>query len=253
MKKKLLVIAAVFMLMFSFAGQAMATFSNGDLIEVIYATSGSGPEVAVDLGAFTSNITANSITDTTYSNALSLSTLFPGYSNSQLSVAYFVFNTSSSIGNTGFWVTGADGGQTNVAGVKSTVASSFTSVMGDYRTLSGQTASQIATTTGDLNSYYTKLDKSGLAVGQFAGFIAAGNAGEATLASSGYVDSYLYYYAYSTASSANSGVEIADIRTYADGHTEIIPVSSVPVPAAVWLLGSGLLSLIGIRRRTTVA
>ena len=50
MKKKLLILAAVAMLTFSFAGQAMAAFSQGDLIEVVYDISGSGPEVAVDLG-----------------------------------------------------------------------------------------------------------------------------------------------------------------------------------------------------------
>ncbi len=41
--------------------------------------------------------------------------------------------------------------------------------------------------------------------------------------------------------------QVADIT----GH-EGADVSAVPVPAAVWLLGSGLLGLIGIRRRRTM-
>jgi hypothetical protein len=51
------------------------------------------------------------------------------------------------------------------------------------------------------------------------------------------------------------------LRTVADGESfsytqtfEIFdpsnpPVSSVPVPAAVWLFGSGLLGLVGVARR----
>ena len=50
------------------------------------------------------------------------------------------------------------------------------------------------------------------------------------------------------------GIELGhvDIRTFADGHTEIIPMAT-PLPAAFWLLGSGLMGLVGIRRRMTAA
>ena len=241
------------MLMFSFAGQAMATFTSGDLIQVIYQSDGNGPEVAYDLGSFNGNITAIS-SDTSYGNTLSLSTLFPGKSMTDLSGGYFVYNIGS--GNQGFWVTGADGGQTNVSGKKGTVNGAFNNVMNSYNTLSGA-ASQAVTTTGDANSYYSKLDKGGLGLGSFAGFLnstyAAG--AESTLPSSGYVDLYLYYYDYATANGSHPGVEIADIRTFADGHTEVLPLGgpSVPIPAAIWLLGSGLIGLVGIRRRETVA
>jgi hypothetical protein len=43
-------------------------------------------------------------------------------------------------------------------------------------------------------------------------------------------------------------VKVATIRTLADGTSTINP-SAVPVPAAVYLLGSGLLGLVGLRRR----
>jgi hypothetical protein len=46
-------------------------------------------------------------------------------------------------------------------------------------------------------------------------------------------------------------LNVATIRTYADGTTQLNPtsVAQTPVPAAVYLLGSGLLGLVGIRRK----
>jgi hypothetical protein len=67
----------------------------------------------------------------------------------------------------------------------------------------------------------------------------------------GYVDHTLYYYGSpSGASGASTGLAVATIRTYADGATQLNPrVAATPVPAAVYLLGSGLLGLVGIRRK----
>lgn len=43
------------------------------------------------------------------------------------------------------------------------------------------------------------------------------------------------------------GEPYPDVVTYTDG--EVTVVSAVPVPAAVWLFGSGLLGLVGVARR----
>jgi hypothetical protein len=123
--------------------------------------------------------------------------------------------------------------------------------MGYYRGISS-TATQVSGLTTANTSYFYKVDGNGTHVAGVAGFLTTPNA-EAQLSSSGYVDLYLYYYAYSAMNVAGSGTEIADIRTFADGSTEIIPLVSTPLPAAVWLLGSGLVGLVGIRRRGTVA
>ena len=94
MKKKLLVFAAVFMLVLSFAGQAMADFAVGDLIEVVYQSGAGNPEVAIDLGNMTALSTPGAVTDTTFTtNQWSLSN-FPGANYSNLNVAYFMYGGS---------------------------------------------------------------------------------------------------------------------------------------------------------------
>jgi hypothetical protein len=165
---------------------------------------------------------------------------FSGYSASGLSVGYFVFNTT---GTAGYWLVSTDeSGLTSNANTKISSTGSFTNVINYYKGLAGSGSVAIGSAGND-NSYYGNLQ---------AGFSGVtGVAGEVTLPSSGSVDQYLYYFTYSNGST--TGTEVADIRTFADGHTEIIPVSSVPIPAAVWLLGSGLIGLVGIRRRETAA
>jgi hypothetical protein len=50
-----------------------------------------------------------------------------------------------------------------------------------------------------------------------------------------------------------SGVAVATIRTYADGTIRLNPrEAATPIPAAVYLLGSGLLGLVVIRRKMAV-
>lgn len=240
MKKKFLVIAAVFMLMFSFAGQAMAAFATGDLIRVVYVTGGVGNEVATDLGAATT-WTPGTITSTTSFTAdkFSLSS-FTGYGYSDLKVVYFLDTTAG--GN--YWTSGDPGGQTTTSGKKTTLATATASVLSYYAGLGG---SQVTGLSSNLSSYWKKLDQSGTQTGKFMGFLTtSGEVSLAALATVGYVDQWLYYY--SSPNSAASGNAVAKLRTFADGHTE---VSAVPVPAAIWLLGSGLIGLVGIRRRMT--
>jgi hypothetical protein len=96
----------------------------------------------------------------------------------------------------------------------------------------------------DANSFVTRMAPAG----SFASYLQVYN-GEASLAALdtvGYVDQLLYYY--STPDDASSGSPLYTIRSWANGTSEINP-NVVPIPAAVYLLGSGLLGLIGIRRK----
>ena len=246
MKKKLFVTAAVFMLMFSFAGQAMAAFTSGDLIMVVYKTGGTGNEVAIDLGAFSAS---TPVSGTTLYNANTFAlSQFTGSSWSDLNVAYF---EKSSGGSPNFWLSGpTDGVQTNNGAIKSGLNTAMSQVLGAYSTAASG-ASMVTLASSSANSYWQSLNLSGTSVGQFATYVnQVSEKNLAALASTGYVDQYLYYYPKATNGTNGSGVAIADVRTFADGHTEI---SAVPIPAAIWLLGSGLIGLVGIRRRETAA
>ena len=247
MKKKLLVFAAAFMLLFSFAGQAMAAFTTNELIRVVYVNGGVGNEVATDLGAASTWTSPSAITSTTSytTNNFAISS-FTGYGYADLNVVYFLKTQ-----NNAFWTSGDLDGQNNSAGKKSASGGSIMTVLGYYASLGG---SQVTGVSSNLSSYWKNPNQSGLGVGKFVAFLReSGEQNLAALATVGYVDQYLYYYPSSTSNLAGSGVAVAQIRTFADGHTEIMPVSSVPVPAAVWLLGSGLIGLVGIRRRMTLA
>jgi hypothetical protein len=99
------------------------------------------------------------------------------------------------------------------------------------------------------------MDNGGSGVGSFGGFIPAGNGEQnlAALASQSYVDSYLYYYANPNAAATESGVRVADIRTFANGSSELVGnagpevVAPVPVPPSVLLMGSGLIAFCVLR------
>lgn len=254
MKKKLTIVLAVAMLLVSIAGQAMAYFEEGNLIRVVYdrnaVTQGKGTyEVVTDLGAGYNVTSATSQKVVLDSNNFSLSQL--GLSDwSNVYVAYFTLTqanpTTGALNN--LWLSG----NSTTGPTSSSLA--FTTTNGIYKLVKAANLQSGNAQNVNLQSISTSYTSKFGTVGLLSAFLptntdAAKRADKnlSALSTVGYVDQWLYYYA--TPNSAKVGTSVMQIRTYANGTTVINP-NAVPVPAAAYLLGTGLLALVGIRRKS---
>lgn len=223
MKKLFGVLLAVLMT-FAVAGPAAATFENGNLIAVFYNEDDN--TVAYDLGIITPGSTLT--IDTT--NLLSY---FGSSVDSYDDLRVGIFAAEAGYSNW-FATTSSD------PAVMSTPSlSSFGAAAGNLYTvhgnadLDGDGISVIKAS--DFTSYDIKMNSKSTAPGYYAGFNTQPTIGEAVLSADGEFTMYVHNF---------------DITTYdADAMVTVTTGSAVPVPAAVWLLGSGLLGAIGIRRR----
>ena len=256
MKKKIMMLLATTMLLFGVSGQAMASLTASDLIRVVYKYDGSGVEVATDLAGATGWTSGSAITSpVTYNTDNFLLSQFTGSAWGDLRVAYYA-NTPLGVPGVpsgSFWFSGPDGGMDNSASKKSLLTTGLSQMNGVYSTAMGTGKQGTIQSTND-SSYYKKMNLNGTNIGSWGSYVGNGMGVKslADLGTTGFVDQYLYYYPSATSNNAGTGVQVEKIRTYADGTTQVSAVSQVPevpVPAALYLFGTGLLGLIGIRRK----
>jgi len=250
MKKKMIVLLAGALLTLG-ASNAMAYFEDYELIRVVYNAS-TGNEMATDLGNINTLLgNAASAGAAGYtvgggSNAFTGGTNLGSTADANLYVAYFALDYSAG-SSTNVWVSGTAATSPNNAGQYEAMKNAAgTTFFANYMT-PGTESVQTMNGPGS-NSFQENLSAN---PGTFAEYVNP-LAGEASLASlaSGSVAQNLFFWA--DGSVNGNGVKVLDILTNADGSTTLTAVPNtpeVPIPAAAWLLGSGLMGLVGLRRK----
>ena len=239
-KKITMLIAAALMTLS--ASSAFAAFGDYDLIRVISdKTTGSTLEIATDLGNVTTlagqtNVKVGSVAD-------AFTNFTQGHALTNLSVNYYAVQGDSFTGSLYIGTSasnpvaaGSYGTPELMSGINSyyaglTLASGSTSTVIGNNTTNGSFGSL-----GDLTSYN--------------GFAAFGNTNLslANLTAANPVKASVYLFG--DIMNGGDGSKVLDRTTNLDGSTTINAAATpTPIPAAAWLLGSGLMGLFGIRRK----
>jgi hypothetical protein len=218
---------------------ALATFADSHLIRVYYDRF-DGREVVSDLGVITSLLAAQG--EQVYAGSF-------GQIDSNSASTFAVYFAVDRVTNQ-LWASGSTstpsvivGGATGMATIKSNVPSIYPL----WNTQGG------ATYFGGpfpLASYKTRLSAT---QGNLGGAINAATRIYTELPLANLANNntqFLYYWNNGVTTNAleKVGVPVAVITTNFDGSTTLAALPT-PIPAAAWLLGSGLLGLVGIRRR----
>jgi hypothetical protein len=259
MNKKMTVILAGALLTLSMAGNALAAFSGDDLIRVVYNTAGGTVENATDLGSVATLIADTSGTVVGGGAAAFTANGIASGSFGNSAVAYFAVSTLEN-GTTGkyLYVSGSPTIASGIGGLKFASLGAGTGAIGtleaNYAAAAGSNSYVQGDTSINATTYYKTLDASGSNTGGLGGFMNAASKGNteaslATLASTP-VTQGLWYFAAANNTTA-AGALALTLQTNADGSTTVINgnVASTPIPPSFFLMGSGLLGMVGLRRK----
>lgn len=258
MKKKMITLLAAAMLTMSIAGTASAAFVQGDLIRVVYDTVGS-KEIATDLGSWSAVTgSANNTALGGGVDAFTLSQFGTTTQYSDLRVGYFVADQTTSANRVA--IAGDANGLTSGSRKFSSYMGNAGVVLTQYAALATGNTAIVADKSNTLvNSFYNKMDASGVNVSGYGGWVtAANNPGGvlnlAALATTGYVDQTIYTWTGTNlaTSNATAGTAALTLRTMANGTSILTSggaAATTPIPPAFLLMGSGLLGMVGIRRK----
>lgn len=247
MKKKMIVLLAAALLTLGAAGSALANFGDQQL--EMFAYNGS-TEVAVDLGAIdvtslssmesslaslagTINIGATAVSGLTGSGNIYAGIMGIDFANTgnvvvsgKAGLSPFPYSTANYGGATG----------------------SMSTINGYYAGVTQATAGVATGSSTAINSYFTLMDSKSAGLGNFGSLVPSTVKGDATTTLTAAVAEELYWLDSNNATNfVDTGYE-AIINTNGSVTIEKTPAAT-PIPAAIYLMGSGLLGMFGLRRR----
>lgn len=241
--KKIAGIIVGILMVFSFSGAALAAFDSGSLVLSMYSTDDSNTtETGVSLLTVSEwDFTAEGYTtvaEGVYGNYEDLSTIMAGI---------WAFDEDTLIG---YYATTVDTGAVISERGLSAFKSATDGVYSYYNSLGDDI---VTGDTSNNSSYTVKMNSKGTVSGYFASLNDDTSVGEASLADLADGDVVLYLYAIDlsgrTAALFDDNTPVASIVLTAEGDVLVSGASAVPVPGAVWLLGSSLLGVVGLRRK----
>ena len=243
MKKLSMILLAAF-LVFAVAGQAVAAFEKNQFVQVVY--NDLDIEAGVDLGNVGSfdfsgtNVLLADAGTVPWADLKPFEDLRVGYYSAQEGYHNW-FTTTQTVAPSV-----VNGGIVNFQNQATQIG-----VYYDHNQVAPGVAEVPAS---GLDSYDMLMNDHSTAPGAYAGFNAKdwvdGESSLADLATVGYVDMFLYdYYMNVLVKGVDPSTDYSGVlRLYADGSTVLNP-TVVPIPGAAILLASGLLGLVGIRRK----
>jgi len=246
-KRKLVALIAAALMTLS-ASSAFAAFADLELIRVYYDRNGS--EIATDLG-LVSNFTAAGASANIDGSFGSLTT---GYA------VYFALDRTTGMNDV--WASGSVDTPSVITGGGLGMTSLKNGSVNMYSLYNTQGGTDYTGLASNASSYKTKLSST---QGQLGSTISVGSRlnTEADLtaliaAGTGSLTQALYFWdnALTTVAADKIGVQVASITTNFDGSTIITsstPAAPTPIPPAFLLMGSGLLGMVGLRRKSKTA
>jgi hypothetical protein len=239
-KKKIATLVAAALMTLS-ASSAFAAFGELELIRVYYDRA-TGAEIVTDLGNINTLLSS--------SGAQTFAGSTTGLTGSSIYAAYFAISKTAP-GQV--WVSGNATTATTSNGTITTLGSGATSLFAAW----GTTNTSYQNLVGVATSFRGKLSNANNTVaGTLSNFVSNTsrlNTESLFVASQAATQGLWYFATATTAAGPNrTGVLAATITTDATGNTTFTSnqaATATPIPAAIYLMGSGLLGLVGLRRR----